>query len=182
MTIEEIEKELFQNIRLKQPVSNGKNIHAEKGYYSIWICDSKKIPSPFSDELKRRNTNLLYIGIAEITLLQRLWEQELQHKSPATFFRSIGAALNYRPEPGSLAGRKRQVNYFFSDGHTKEIIQWIDKYLEVSFLPTKDVDASLEKILIRKHTPLLNLQHNPSKFSPLKVAREECRSIARHHS
>jgi hypothetical protein len=50
MTIEEIEKKLFQNIRLKQPVSNGKNIDAEKGYYSIWICDSKKIHYPFSDE------------------------------------------------------------------------------------------------------------------------------------
>lgn len=180
MTIEEIEKKLFQTNRLKQPVSNGHNIDLEKGYYSIWICDNKKLPPPFSDELKKRNTNLLYIGIAEVTLNQRLWRQELQHKTAATFFRSIGAVLNYRPQAGSLAARKRKVNYFFSSEHTQEIIQWIDKNIEVSFHATGDADVTLEKFLIEKYTPLFNWQHNPKKYLPLKKVKDECRLIARH--
>lgn len=106
MTFQELEKALIKGKRILQPITNGNTIESKEGYYSIWITNTKKLPTVFHNELVRRKTNLLYIGIASGSLLKRLYLQELQHRNPATFFRSIGAVLGYRPEPGSLAGKK----------------------------------------------------------------------------
>lgn len=179
MKFEGVEKALFSGSRLKQPVSKGAGIKASPGYYSIWIREIENLPSPFSDELNRRKTNLLYIGVAEGSLLLRLWEQELQHLRAATFFRSIGAVLNYRPERGSLIGMGNQNNYRFSKANTQRIIEWIDNSLEVASVQSP-VDKTIENKLIAKHTPLLNWTHNPNKYLPLKAVKAECRLIARN--
>ena len=181
-SFEEIERKLFYDIRLKQPVSNGNTIDKAKGYYAIWITDASQLPSPFSDELKKRDSNLLYIGIAEITLFQRLLEQELQHYKAATFFRSLGAVLKKRPTPRSLVGKSNQNNYRFSKKDTDEIIQWNDKNLEVSFCQDILVNEEIEISLIKKHNPLFNWKHNPNKFQPLKKEKDECRFVARNQA
>jgi hypothetical protein len=179
MNFEEIEAKLILGKRMLQPVTTHSGLDKERGYYSIWITDINKLPVIYQDELKKRNTKLLYIGIAEITLLQRLFLQDLQHKNPATFFRSIGAVSGYRPESGSLFGKVNQTNYYFSKKDTSEIISWNDTNLEISFCCVKQIKRRDETTLIKKYTPILNWTHNPTKFQPLKIVKDECRKVAR---
>lgn len=180
MTFQEIEKAVIKSQRIRQPIINGNGIESKEGYYSIWIIDTKKLPSLFHKELVRRNTNLLYIGIASGSLLKRLYLQELQHKNAATFFRSIGAVLGFRPQKGSLVGKRNQNNYKFNEQDTKAIIEWINNNLEIGFHYCSTADDTIEKMLIGKYKPLLNWTHNPEPFQPLKQLKDECRIIARN--
>ena len=163
------------------PITNGSIIDKKEGYYSIWVINTKKMPLLFYKELEKRKTKLLYIGIASGSLYKRLYLQELQHRNAATFFRSIGAVLGYRPEPGSLAGKRNQNNYKFNREHTKEIVEWINENLEIAFHYCTTIDSANEKTLIEKYKPLLNWAHNPEPFMPLKQLKDECRFIARNH-
>jgi hypothetical protein len=111
--MKQVERALIHGKRIDHPITN-LNVDVGKGggYYSIWLNDVEKLNNKeFSQELKKRNSNLLYIGIASKSLYERLYEQELQHLNPATFFRSIGAVLGYRPEEGSLSDKKNKNNY-----------------------------------------------------------------------
>lgn len=164
---------------MPQPVTAGSCINKEQGYYFIWITEISKLPFVFREELKKRNSQLLYIGIAETTVHKRLLLQELQHKNPATFFRSIGAVLGYQPDPGSLIGKSNQNNYRFSKNVTSEIIDWNDKNLEIAFCCVEQASRTNEIILIKKHAPLFNWTHNPVKFMPLKIVKNQCLLIAR---
>jgi hypothetical protein len=179
--MEHIERALIESKRIAHPITN-LNIDVKRGggYYSIWLSDIKKLNNEdFSLELKQRNSNLLYIGIATKSLYKRLYEQELQHLSPATFFRSIGAVLGYSPEKGSLFNRKG-CNYKFNPKHTKNIILWIDQNIEISFVySTNELNIETEKDLIKRYAPILNWKHNPNKFQPLKKLKDECRRNAR---
>jgi len=138
------------------------------------------MPSPFYKELLKRNTTLIYIGIATKSLSTRLYQQELQHQNPATFFRSLGAVLGYRPEPGSLYGKTNQNNYTFSSENTRRIIEWIDGNLEISFHYCPINSRSFESTLIKKYKPIFNLKHNPESFLLLKELRSDCRQIAKN--
>ena len=182
MTLPEIEIKLFKGAKMLNPIINGTSIEGKEGYYAIWVTDVKKLPLPFSEELLNRETNLLYIGIGSGSLFKRLYQQELQHLNPATFFRSIGAVLGYKPERGSLQGKKNQKNYKFSKSDTHAITGWINLHLEVSFCYGPTIQTpfnTFEKELIKKYTPLLNWTHNPKKIYPLKRLKEECRAIAK---
>ena len=72
MTFQELEKALIKGKRILQPITNGNTIESKEGYYSIWITNTKKLPTVFHNELVRKKTNLLYIGIASGSLLKRL--------------------------------------------------------------------------------------------------------------
>jgi hypothetical protein len=180
MTFQELEKALIKGKRIQMPITNGNTIEKKEGYYSIWVINTKKMPSLFYKELVKRKTNLLYIGIASGSLYKRLFLQELQHRNAATFFRSIGAVLGYRPEPGSLTGKRNQNNYKFNKEHTKAIVEWINDNLEIVFHYGPTNDSVNEKNLIEKYKPLLNWSHNPEPFMPLKVLKDKCRFIARN--
>ena len=65
------------------------------------------MPTPFGDLLVVRDMILIYLGKAGNNLRKRLGEKELCHKRSATFFRSLGAVLGYRPPTGSLTGAKK---------------------------------------------------------------------------
>jgi len=179
MKFQTVEEAIINGVRFSKPVSNGISIEKKEGYYSIWISNSKALPEPFNQELIKRKTTLLYIGIASSSLYKRLYQQELQHKNAATFFRSIGAVLGYTPEQGTLCGKRNQNNYKFKQKDTNAIIEWININLEVSFHYCPTNDESLEKMLIAKHKPLLNWTHNPEPFLPLKQVKDNCRAIAR---
>ena len=86
-------------------------VPARPGYYAIYGDDAGHLPSPYCDLLIGRGTDLLYIGIATVTLHGRLVEQDLRHERPSTFFRGIGPILGYRPHQGSLVGKANQNNY-----------------------------------------------------------------------
>ena len=179
MRLLEIEKAIINVDKMNMPISNGIRIQNMPGYYSIWVSNVEHIPSPFKEELIKRKTTLLYIGIASNTLQKRLFEQELQHKSAATFFRSIGAVLGYRPQAGSLVGKRNQNNYKFSQSDTISIINWINVNLEICFHYCSALDDTSEKYLIAKYRPLLNWTHNPEPFYSLKKVKEQCRNTAR---
>ena len=155
------------------------------GLYAIFIDsieDALPQRSPFKDELKDRTTNLLYVGKAKRqSLKERLVRQDLAGEGgSSTFFRSIGAVLGYKPEFGSLVGKQNNYNYVFTEEDKKKIVNWIDTFIRVRWIET-EVSAldEREKQLIQSLCPLLNLDHNPRKFIPLEILRQECRDIAR---
>ncbi len=151
----------------------------DPGVYCIRIPDISKMPAPFNSQLKYRNHNIVYIGIASESLRTRLLHQELRAKGHGTFFRSIGAVLGYRPEQGSLANKKNKRNYRFRPKDEKRIIEWINQNLLVNWIPFEGDFDSIETILIERHLPLLNLAKNPKALSELKALRAECVRIAK---
>jgi hypothetical protein len=103
---------------------------------------------------------LLYIGQAKDSLRKRLVEQELQHRSAATFFRNLGALLGFRPTPGALVDMGNQNNYRFSKSDTAEIVAWITSHLRVSWVElARERLKPVETAAVKKHRPLINTQH-----------------------
>ena len=146
----------------------------ESGIYCIKLREGSTLPSKFG---KIREHRIIYIGKASISLRKRLWEEELNHKKAATFFRSIGAMLNYLPE-GSFGGKP--TNYKFSDKDTDAIRKWMKQSLRVNFIKVKETEIiSIEDALIKKYTPLVNISKNPKASEELKKARQRCVDYAK---
>ena len=150
------------------------------GMYCFRIADIKSLPDGYREAMLERGHDILYIGQASKSLFTRCWEQELHHKSAATFFRKVGAMLGYRPIEGSLIGHSNQNNFTFNPTDTDKIISWIESNLLVNMIecPSKILD-SIEPELIAKHKPLLNGTHNPVRLSILEQDMKECRRIAK---
>jgi hypothetical protein len=104
--------------------------------------------------------------------------QELRAKGHGTFFRSLGAALGYRPEKGSLTDKANKRNYTFSAADEKAIIAWINQHLLINWIQYEGDFESFESYLIGKYTPLLNLDKNPAALRILSDARAACVRIA----
>lgn len=150
------------------------------GLYAIFVDSAASLPAPFETILAERDTTLIYLGKAGDSLQERLCEEELRHRRKATFFRSLGAVLGYRPPAGSLIGQKSQRNYSFSPADTTAIIAWIDAHLAVRWVALPKVETeAYERRLIPQLRPLLNLKDNPAKLAELQALREECRRVAR---
>lgn len=174
----EIEQKLIKgNYKSVDELQKELLIPESPGIYCIKLKEGVSLPEPYSHKLTM--SRIIYIGISSVSLKDRLWEQELQHSSPATFFRSMGAILGYLPESGSLYGIKTK-NYKFSTTDTEKIKNWMRESLEVNFL---SISASLldnfEKRLITKYTPLVNIKDNPFKCKELENARKRCVEIAK---
>lgn len=133
-----MEEQRFTNVR----ELSSSDIPNKPGLYAIRIDDIDCLPDVLSEELKRRGHNILYIGIASQSLRRRFWDQELHLKNNATFFRSMGAILGYRPQKGSLSLGSR--NYKFSKEDTMGIICWMEEHLLVNYVVN---DGSLENTL-----------------------------------
>ncbi|SEB56181.1 hypothetical protein SAMN05443246_1081 [Paenibacillus sp. GP183] len=153
------------------------------GIYCIMIRDITSIPEPYSACLINRDHNILYVGQASTSLLKRLVTQDLRHKSPASFFRSIGAIFGYRPVIGSLSHSRNGANYKFSDDDTLRIIDWINKNLIINWIAMKsELLNDIEIKLILEAKPILNIRQNPNKLKELVSLRQECRMIAAPNS
>lgn len=149
------------------------------GLYAIFVDSASSLPAPFGAIILGRGTTLIYVGKAGDSLQQRLCEEELRHKRKATFFRSLGAVLGYRPPAGSLKGQKNQRNYSFSPADTAAIIAWIDAHLAVRWVALPKIETeAYEQRLIPQLRPLLNLKDNPARLAELQALREECRRVA----
>lgn len=149
------------------------------GLYAIRIKEQSALPNGFADLSLQRGHDLLYIGVASRSLSTRFVGQELRARGHGTFFRSLGAVLGYRPEPGSLIGKGNTRNYVFSISDEREIIAWINQNLLVNWVAVSPEDQDhLEKQLIRENLPLLNLQGNPAALPELSAVRAECVRIA----
>ncbi len=147
------------------------------GVYVIRIDNIKALPSVISEELKKRKHNILYIGIASKSIRKRLWKQELHcYKGAATFFRSIGAILGYRPKPNSLS--PSSYNYKFSTEDKYNIISWIESHLLVDFVESNENLKEVESELIKEFIPVVNIAKNPYRLEYVSSSRKECIDIA----
>ena len=146
------------------------------GLYCIKLRKGVHLPAKYG---KVREDGVIYIGKAD-NLRERLWEEELSHKRPATFFRGIGAILDYLPPKGSLIGYANQKNYKFSPEDTNAIIKWMKLSLVVNWIQlTPSLILDTEKELIVKYAPMMNTTHNPHKNKELAAARKRCREYAK---
>lgn len=148
------------------------------GIYVIRVKSPSSILDVFQKELKTRNHNLLYIGIASQSLKKRFLGQELQAKGHGTFFRSIGAVLGYKPPKGSLVGKSNQRNYKFSKSDEAKIIKWLDENLLINWLPFEGDSSEAEAWLIKKYKPILNIAKNPFKMQEMQALRAWCVKVA----
>ena len=171
--LEEIEKQLIDaKFIAVNELNNGSAVPERPGLYCIKIRPEVSLPKEFGII---RDDGIIYIGKASVSLRRRLWEQELNHRSAATFFRSMGAVLGYLPPKGSLADKANKKNYKFCEEDTQKIIEWMRNTLLVNFVEVNPIDQkAIEKGLIRKYRPLLNIEHNPTSSKALQAARKRC--------
>jgi len=146
--------------------------------YAIRLRDGSMLPEPFEAILSERFSRLIYIGKAT-SLKGRMLRNELRGRGHGTFFRSIGAVLEFHPQTGALLNKVNRYNFTFEKSHRDAIVQWINSNLEVSWLtlPISDL-ASTETELIVEHKPLLNLDGDPLALPALESLRALCRQIA----
>lgn len=149
----------------------------KKGFYCIRLKENSKLPNKYQLIFEEREFKFIYIGKAEKTLSQRL-EQELEHKSAGTFFRSIGSVLGYSPMKGHLIGKANQDNFKFSKEDTNKIISWLKENVEISIVEYEGNFDLIEGELISKYAPLLNIDKNPLKLQELIDDRKRCKNIA----
>jgi len=172
------------------PALNIRNhVPNEKGLYSIFVRDIEILPEQMKNyqlEKALLTPQLIYIGKAsgENGLKERLADQDLQHKNgSSTFFRSIGAALGFRPIPASLKYKANKQNFRFSLLDTEDIREWMNINLLVNFIILSDWNEeqirNSENQLINEFSPVCNIDHNPTKLKWLLDCREECKRIAR---
>lgn len=148
-----------------------------QGLYAIRIENVELLPKEFAEILIERKHNILYIGISERNLRQRLWNEELHLEHPATFFRSLGAILGFRPPKDSLTSQNR--NYTFTTTDMEQIIKWMRENLKVNYIECENSLHYIEVELIKKYSPLINIQSNPNKLKILQDLRKLCVKIAR---
>ena len=170
---EEIEKKLVSaKFKTVNELNNGLAIPVSPGLYCIKIRDGVSLPKEFGFI---REDGIIYIGKTSVSLRERLWEEELNHRRAATFFRSVGAVLGFLPPKGSLVNKANKKNYRFSEDDTQKIIEWMKKSLLVNFVEVNSVELEgIEKDLICKYKPLLNIKDNPTPSLALKAARKRC--------
>ena len=171
------EKSLLQGNFISVGALSGEMVPDVPGLYCIKLRKSVRLPAKFG---KVREDGVIYIGKASTSLRKRFWKQELNHIGAATFFRSIGAMLEYLPPKGSLVGKKNQSNFKFSPEDTEAIRQWMRNSLTANFIAfsTETMD-DVEKKLIDTYRPLVNYTHNPDYSRELEAVKDKCREYAK---
>ncbi len=173
-----IENELIVNGKFSSIKDLSQSTLNSTGFYCIKLKTNSRLPDRYQNILDKRTYKFIYIGKAEGQTLRERLAQELELKSPGTFFRSIGCVLKYYPKKGHLKGKANQNNFKFSTIDKSEIIEWLKKNVELSIVKYKG-DFNIESELIGKYCPLLNDTHNPMKLQELKDDKDKCRRIAR---
>lgn len=177
-----------RNIGIKRPMTEIEKNLITDGFTSVHSLNEdelKDAPGLYCIKLRKgavfgkdfgpiRQDGIIYIGQASRSIRERLFEEELNCFRPATFFRSIGAMLGYLPPKGSLAGKNTR-NYKFSSTDELKIRNWMRQSLMVNFvyLEATELDEA-ESYLIKKYTPLVNIQGNPNASNEIKLARDKC--------
>jgi len=176
---DELTKKILMNENnYKNANSIDKMVPDKPGLYCVKIKDIKKLPAPFSSELKERNHNIVYIGIATQSLNVRMLNQELRANGHGTFFRSLGAVLGHRPPQGSLIEKKNKRNYKFNSSDERKIIKWINENLKINWVEYNRDFETIEGSLISTYKPILNISKNPNSIPRLSELRKECVEIA----
>lgn len=175
---ENIEHKLLATENFKRYIDLDSSILDKNGFYCLRLKENSRLPERYQIILDKRKEKYLYIGKAEGQTLRERLEQEIEHKSPGTFFRSIGCVLRYYPIKGHLKHHSNQNNYKFSTTDTAEIVAWLISNVEISIVENTG-SFEIEKDFIKKYCPLLNDTHNPMRLQELKDDKDKCRKIAR---
>jgi hypothetical protein len=170
-------KTVFDSADFFSQAHLSRDLLQKTGFYAIRLKGGSSLPIRYQSRLNERQTRIIYIGKAEGQSLSKRLGQELQHSSPGTFFRSIGAVLGKTPIPGSLNDYSNKKNYKFKISDTQEIIDWLSENVDVAIAPFSG-DFSIENEIIANYSPLLNHTGNPNKCLELMEDRAECRRIA----
>lgn len=174
----DIENELIKKGNFCSIKDLNQNILNSTGFYCIRLKGNSRLPDRYQNILDKRKHKFIYIGKAEGQTLRERLAQELELKSPGTFFRSIGCVLRYLPIKGHLKEKSNQNNFKFSNNDKSEIIEWLVNNVELSIAKYSG-DFTVESKLIGKYCPLLNDTHNPMRLQELKDDKDKCRKIAR---
>lgn len=171
----DVEQALIKGPFVSANTLDENSVPTASGLYCIKLRKGVLLPAKYG---RIRQDGIIYIGEADV-LRERLWEEELNHKRLATFFRGIGAILGFLPPKGSLAGKANQNNYKFSPEDTEAIRKWMRQSLLVNWVPLESSQISdTENALIIKYQPMMNTAHNPNKNNELAAARKRCREYA----
>jgi hypothetical protein len=154
-------------------------VSLEPGYYAIFVDEPSSLPDHFRERLRASKTKLIYVGIAERTLRERMVHEDMRGEGPSSFFRSLGLVLGFRPTPGSLWGKRNQVNFRFSTGDTKRLVSWAKEHLSASWRVDAQADEGEESRFIRELKPAFNLKGNPEPDPVLRELRREALRLAR---
>lgn len=167
--MKEIENELLNGTFTAVESLSEEHIPDASGLYCIKLRTVADWPSKFGNV---REDGIIYIGKASKSLRKRLWKQELNQKGHATFFRSIGAILGFLPQKSRSYSSR---NYKFSKEDTEQIREWMRKSLLVNYITYAASDIeSVERLLIKKYRPVVNIKDNPDANEALKEARDNC--------
>jgi hypothetical protein len=82
----DVEQILLDKNRFVSPSIIDKLVPETPGFYCIRLIDGEKLPAPFNILLAERGHNIVYIGIAKISLKTRFLNQE---------FRAIGHGTSF---------------------------------------------------------------------------------------
>ncbi len=173
-----LEKALMNEKNFKSAGEIDGKVPDNAGLYCIRINDTSSIPKPFSAILQDRNHNIIYIGIATKSLSKRFLGQELRARGHGTFFRSMGAILGFRPEPGSLNDKANKKNYTFSKKDENAIVKWMNANLKVNWVEFEGTFDTVETTIIERHLPIVNIAKNRGAIKELSDLRAECVRIA----
>ena len=178
MEFKGLDKALMNAANFKTAGTIDQSVPEKPGLYCIRIKNVDAVPEPFNSELKKRNHNIIYIGIASQSLNRRMLSQELRANGHGTFFRSLGAVIGFRPPVGSLINKKNKRNYKFSSADEAKIISWINDNLLINWVEQPSGFEEIETTLITKYKPLINLAKNPDAMNELSKLRKECVEVA----
>jgi len=173
-----LEKDLLNLEDYKKASEIDKIVPDVAGLYCIRISNIDTLPSPFNEIIKKRNHNIVYVGLASKSLKKRFLNQELRARGHGTFFRSLGAILGYKPLKGSLIGKANTRNYKFEKASEKLIIKWINDNLIVNWVEYDGDFKAIETQIITNNLPLINLANNPIALKEISDLRAECVMIA----
>jgi len=173
---EEVKRIISTTEKFKKYYELDCEINKYTGLYLLKLNSDVVLPHAYNIELLNRKHRIIYIGKAEKQSLRARLAQEIEHKRPGTFFRSIGAVLKFDPIEKHLVGKKNQSNYRFSKTTTSQITDWLISNIEICVIPCDKF--IIENKLIQEYKPLLNLRGNPSKLVILEQDRERCKKIA----
>ena len=173
---EEIKKIIYNSENFKKYYELDSEILKYTGVYLLKLNSGVVLPNGYNMEFLKRKHRIIYIGKAEKQSLKARLAQEIEHKRPGTFFRSIGAALKFDPIERHLVGKKNQSNYRFSKTTTSQISDWLISNIEICVIPCDKF--IIENELIKEYEPIFNIRGNPGKLTMLEQDRQRCKIIA----
>ena len=134
------------------------------GLYAIFLHNIQSLPQDWK-KLLERDDQLLYIGMGKSGLQSCLNGHFCGDASSDTFRKSIGAIMRQKLELQLyLEAGKDYKKWRFDEASEDDLSQWLKNNCRLGFIEIDSHEVvGLEKDLINKHRPPLNIQYNAKK-------------------